>query len=277
MVSALVLCLAAQAGSLAQPGDGGAHGAYGASGAHIDSAQAGASGAHVDGAQAAGAGSGAIGAFSISAPSASFAPARDVPAEAADAPAQAAGGAAVAAVLQGAPAPAPQSEADAKANALLLGAINAAAEGTEPFFVTVTKPVDGETVYKSAFSICGARSEAAAEGSLALYLARLNPATGLYEEFLNVDGEARVTIGLNGVFSSNVLLSEGENSFAIAVCREAGGEILASGESLASGDIQVTKFTIVCKGRSVADKISEKLKEHTLLSIIKELESAQKA
>ncbi|MDR1439567.1 MAG: hypothetical protein LBJ10_06010 [Clostridiales bacterium] len=170
-----------------------------------------------------------------------------------------------------------EAEAEAAANALLLDAINAAGEGTEPFFVTVTKPVGGETVYKSAFSICGARSDEAGEGEYVLYLAKLNEATGLYEEFLNVDGEARVPIGLNGVFSDNVLLSEGSNSFAIAVCSMPASEALAAGGGLEPGAVQVTKFEIVCKGQSVADKISEKLKEHTLLSIFKELESAQKA
>ncbi|MDR1439301.1 MAG: hypothetical protein LBJ10_04620 [Clostridiales bacterium] len=179
-------------------------------------------------------------------------------------PMAAAAGVAVTAIAAEADA---ESEAAAAVNALLLAAINGAEAGTEPFLVTVTKPLLSETVYKDAFSICGARSDGAeAEDVLILYLAKFNPATQAYEEFLDVDGETRALIGPNGVFTSNVLLTEGENSFAIAVCKE------ALGDRLTPADIQVTMFTIVCKGRSVADKISEKLKGMTILSIFKELE-----
>ena len=133
--------------------------------------------------------------------------------------------------------------------------------------IQITKPETNDTVFKSAYSICGVRnSEVDAKEVITVYLLRYNPETFAYEFFEDVEGVYTWEIGANGVFTKNVELSEGENRFALAAYKS------SLGVAFTVGDVQTALFNITYKGQETVDKINEKLKELTVSNIFKEIE-----
>ncbi|MDR3119783.1 MAG: hypothetical protein LBU58_00335 [Clostridiales bacterium] len=143
--------------------------------------------------------------------------------------------------------------------------------------IEVTNPSADETVYKNTYSICGVRNDDIDPSeTLVLYLTRYNAATQTYELFADIVGDARWQVGSNGVFTKSVLLDEGDNAFAIAACKVSVADAVKSGQrALTGADIQVARFTIHYRSQSIADKISEKLKELAIANILKEIETGR--
>ena len=143
--------------------------------------------------------------------------------------------------------------------------------------INITNPdeISVEIVYTNAYSICGVRDDDAdADEPIILYLTRRNLETNAYEEVADIGGEARWTVGPNGVFTRSVLLEEGDNRFAIAACKASVIEAAQTeGRMISDGEIQVEMFTIVYRAQNVAEKISEVFKDLTIEKIIKELEN----
>ena len=143
--------------------------------------------------------------------------------------------------------------------------------------INVTNPNgdEAEIVYNDTYSVCGVRDDDAdPKEPIILYLTRYNAETESYAELADVEGEARWTVGSNGVFTKSVLLEEGENKFALVACQSQVIEAaLTDGHIIEAGEIQVEQFTIVYRSQSVAEKISEAFKELTIANILKEIEN----
>ena len=151
----------------------------------------------------------------------------------------------------------------------------AAPEESVLVLISVTSPniEDKEIVYKDTYSICGVRDDDADPDELIiLYLTRYDVETEAYDEFSDISGESRWTVGTNGVFTRSVLLDEGENRFAIAAC-EAGiiEAAMLEGRIIEERDIQIVMFNITYRAQSMAEKIGEIIKELTLANILKEI------
>ena len=133
-----------------------------------------------------------------------------------------------------------------------------------------------EIVYKSTYSICGVRDDDAnPDVPIILYLTRYDVETGKYIELADIDGEARWTVGANGVFTRSIQLEEGENRLAIAACEATVIDAAkANGREITDNEIQVIKFTILYRAQSVAEKINEVLKELTIANILKEIDNS---
>ena len=190
------------------------------------------------------------------------------------------------------PAPADSSVSDAIATDVVMTypAIDAAAGGGDgadeavaPGYISITNPKNietgdnssiADTVYKSTYSICGVLDEDIEAGeSIILYVTKYDGASEKYVEYADVDGEARWTVGANGVFTRSVLLEEGENNIAIAACKSSSIDAAKSeGRQIADSEIQIIKFKILYREKTVAEMISEVLKELTIANIIKEME-----
>jgi hypothetical protein len=107
-----------------------------------------------------------------------------------------------------------------------------------------------------------------------MYLTRYNAETKEYAEMADIDGEAKWTVGTNGVFTRSILLEEDENRFAIAACKASVIEAaLADGKMIDDEEIQVLQFIIIYRSQSVAEKISEAFKDLTIQNIIKEIDN----
>ena len=162
------------------------------------------------------------------------------------------------------------TDAEALLRGTLLKFVQSGESGIGPSLIQITKPSADETVYKDAYSICGVRSdEVMSEETIVVYLARYNAETQLYEFFKDVDGFDNWTIGLNGVFTKSVLLSNGSNKFAIAAYK------VTAEKTLKPEDVQILKFDIVFKGKNTVLLINEKLKELTISTIFKEIENKE--
>ena len=168
----------------------------------------------------------------------------------------------------GAEGSAATASVDPTTKATPLQAIGYAQKNTEQTLVKVTKPVADETVYKESYAICGVRNEGiSAEDTLVVLLAKYNAQKLAYEEANDINGASALTIGASGVFIINVKLIEGDNKFALAAYRQ------SKAGDLTVADVQVIKFNVVYRGSDFADKISERLKEITVSTIIKVIES----
>ena len=149
--------------------------------------------------------------------------------------------------------------------------------GISPILINITSPdvKSAEIVYKNAYSICGVRDdEADPEEAIILFLTRFDAKTDSYVGTADINGEMIWTIGSNGVFTRSVLLEDGDNKFAIAACKASVIEAARTdGRVIGDDEVQLEVFIIVYRSQSVAEKISEVLKELTLANIKKEIES----
>ena len=141
--------------------------------------------------------------------------------------------------------------------------------------INLTAPKENETevVYKDTYSICGVLDdEAEQDEQVVLFLTRFCDEAEAYVELPDKDGEPQWMVGSNGVFIRNVPLLEGENKFAVAACKYSLVEAARDeGLVIGDGDIQVIMFTILYRAQSMADKISEIIKELTIENILKEI------
>jgi len=149
--------------------------------------------------------------------------------------------------------------------------------GPSPVFINVTKPggEGAEIVYKETYSICGVRDdEADPYEPLVLLLTRYSEDLGGYVAFRDVDGEDIWTVGVNGVFTRSVVLAEGWNNFAIAVCKASAIEAsIQEGRDVGAEDIQIVEFAIVYRAQNVTEMISGVIKDLSLEKILKEIDN----
>ena len=167
---------------------------------------------------------------------------------------------------------APVGSASASTKVMPLEAIELAQSNTEQLFIELTKPTVGETVFRSSYAICGVRNEDVdVTDTLVLSLAKYNEASSKYEITGDKEGNSAWVVGVNGIFVINVKLTEGDNKYALAVHRK------ADENRLTIANVQVIKFNIIYKGNNFAEKISGRLKEITVSTIIKEIEGSERA
>jgi len=119
-------------------------------------------------------------------------------------------------------------------------------ESTEQFLVTITRPEGDETTFKKSYVICGTTDET----DIQVILAKYDAETDTYKEFKNTDGLSRWDIGSFGLFSKEVILSEGANKLKIIVYKKSEVDSLKRGENL-----QVNYFTVTVLNESIKNKI----------------------
>jgi len=136
---------------------------------------------------------------------------------------------------------------------------------TEQFLATIT---NNDTVFKKLYLICGY----AEEKNIGAILARYNEEKGVYEEYLDTDGESRWDIGDSGLFTKEIELKKGENKLKFIIYKK---PLVESSKSIENEDriaenaaienekinleegknLQISFFTVNVLDESVKDKL----------------------
>jgi len=132
-----------------------------------------------------------------------------------------------------------EQEFKARFEAELLAIIeNKDIKETEQFLVSFTRYVSSDIVSKKLYNVSGCTKEE----SISVILSRYNEDKGIYEQFLNIEGENRWDIGISGFFTKSFELKKGKNKFKIIIYKKPVFDSLKEKENLAgiNGEVSIS-------------------------------------
>jgi len=124
-------------------------------------------------------------------------------------------------------------------------------KATDQFLVTITRPAASESTFKKAYLICGVTDKSDIRVALAIKDAQ----TGSYKYFKNTDGDSSWDIGSMGIFTKEVVLSEGMNNLKIVAYKKSETDNLTPGEN-----VQITYHSINVLNENIRAKIEKTLR-----------------